>query len=171
MDRSMLSRSSMASRSGLLIVRTSWLKNPAPPSAGRSWRRVPSPHPRADPRQPRSPRRRTASPHSRSAAFSSHKSGSGEPHGAPPGQPSSTPPAELQALSSPSRRHRTSVSFSSSSAPSTMTEQPAPPLKPLVPKPGTTSLPSLEGVDEVVISKQVVEGAAPPLYIYADRSA
>jgi ATP-dependent Clp protease ATP-binding subunit ClpX len=32
-------------------------------------------------------------------------------------------------------------------------------------------LPSLEGVDEVVISKQVVEGAAPPLYIYADRSA
>jgi ATP-dependent Clp protease ATP-binding subunit ClpX len=32
-------------------------------------------------------------------------------------------------------------------------------------------LPSLEGVDEVVISKQVVEGTAPPLYIYADRSA
>jgi hypothetical protein len=54
-------------------------------------------------------------------------------------QPSSTPPAELQALSSPSRRHRTSVSVSSSSAPSTMTEQPPPPLKPLVPKPGATS--------------------------------
>src|SRR5467141_3609209 len=31
-------------------------------------------------------------------------------------------------------------------------------------------LPSLEGVEEVVISKQVVEGTAPPLYIYADRS-
>jgi len=30
-------------------------------------------------------------------------------------------------------------------------------------------LPSLEGVEEVVISKQVVEGTAPPLYIYADR--
>jgi ATP-dependent Clp protease ATP-binding subunit ClpX len=29
-------------------------------------------------------------------------------------------------------------------------------------------LPSLEGVKEVVISKQVVEGAAPPLHIYAD---
>ena len=31
-------------------------------------------------------------------------------------------------------------------------------------------LPSLEGVKKVVISKQVVEGAARPLYIYADRS-
>jgi ATP-dependent Clp protease ATP-binding subunit ClpX len=31
-------------------------------------------------------------------------------------------------------------------------------------------LPSLEGVEEVVISKQVVECTAPPLYIYADRS-
>ncbi len=31
-------------------------------------------------------------------------------------------------------------------------------------------LQSLEGVEEVVISKQVVEGTAPPLYIYADRS-
>jgi ATP-dependent Clp protease ATP-binding subunit ClpX len=31
-------------------------------------------------------------------------------------------------------------------------------------------LPSLEGVEEVVISKQVVDGTAPPLYIYADRS-
>jgi ATP-dependent Clp protease ATP-binding subunit ClpX len=31
-------------------------------------------------------------------------------------------------------------------------------------------LPSLEGVEGVVISKQVVEGTAPPLYIYADRS-
>jgi ATP-dependent Clp protease ATP-binding subunit ClpX len=31
-------------------------------------------------------------------------------------------------------------------------------------------LPSLEGVQEVVISKQVVEGSAPPLYVYADRS-
>jgi ATP-dependent Clp protease ATP-binding subunit ClpX len=31
-------------------------------------------------------------------------------------------------------------------------------------------LPSLEGVKEVVISKQVIEGTAPPLYIYADRS-
>jgi ATP-dependent Clp protease ATP-binding subunit ClpX len=31
-------------------------------------------------------------------------------------------------------------------------------------------LPSLEGVEEVVISKQVVEGTAPPLYIYANRS-
>jgi ATP-dependent Clp protease ATP-binding subunit ClpX len=29
-------------------------------------------------------------------------------------------------------------------------------------------LPSLEGVGQVVISKQVVEGTAPPLYIYAD---
>jgi ATP-dependent Clp protease ATP-binding subunit ClpX len=32
-------------------------------------------------------------------------------------------------------------------------------------------LPGLEGVGGVVISKQVVEGTAPPLYIYADRSA
>jgi ATP-dependent Clp protease ATP-binding subunit ClpX len=31
-------------------------------------------------------------------------------------------------------------------------------------------LPSLEGVKKVVISKQVIEGTAPPLYIYADRS-
>jgi len=31
-------------------------------------------------------------------------------------------------------------------------------------------LPSLEGVEEVVISKQVIEGTAPPLYIYADHS-
>jgi ATP-dependent Clp protease ATP-binding subunit ClpX len=31
-------------------------------------------------------------------------------------------------------------------------------------------LPGLEGVGEVVISKQVVDGNAPPLYIYADRS-
>jgi ATP-dependent Clp protease ATP-binding subunit ClpX len=31
-------------------------------------------------------------------------------------------------------------------------------------------LPSLEGVQEVVISKQVIEGTAPPLYIYADHS-
>jgi ATP-dependent Clp protease ATP-binding subunit ClpX len=31
-------------------------------------------------------------------------------------------------------------------------------------------LPSLEGVEEVVISKQVVEGTARPFYIYADRS-
>jgi ATP-dependent Clp protease ATP-binding subunit ClpX len=31
-------------------------------------------------------------------------------------------------------------------------------------------LPSLEGVEEVVISKQVIEGIAPPLYIYADHS-
>src|SRR6516164_2037151 len=31
-------------------------------------------------------------------------------------------------------------------------------------------LPSLEGVEEVVISREVVEGAARPLYIYADRA-
>jgi ATP-dependent Clp protease ATP-binding subunit ClpX len=31
-------------------------------------------------------------------------------------------------------------------------------------------LPSLEGVEEVVISKEVVEGSARLLYIYADRS-
>src|SRR5215475_4479184 len=31
-------------------------------------------------------------------------------------------------------------------------------------------LPGLEGVEEVVISREVVEGTAPPLYIYADRS-
>src|ERR1700724_1451554 len=31
-------------------------------------------------------------------------------------------------------------------------------------------LPSLEGVEEVVISREVVEGTAPPLYIYADRA-
>jgi ATP-dependent Clp protease ATP-binding subunit ClpX len=31
-------------------------------------------------------------------------------------------------------------------------------------------LPSLEGVEEVLISKQVIEGTASPLYIYADRS-
>jgi ATP-dependent Clp protease ATP-binding subunit ClpX len=31
-------------------------------------------------------------------------------------------------------------------------------------------LPSLEGVEEVVISKEVVEGAVRPLYIYADRA-
>ena len=32
------------------------------------------------------------------------------------------------------------------------------------------NLPSLEGIEEVVISTQVVEGTAWPLYIYADRS-
>ena len=32
------------------------------------------------------------------------------------------------------------------------------------------NLPSLEGVAEVVITKQVVEGTAPPLHIYPDRS-
>ena len=32
-------------------------------------------------------------------------------------------------------------------------------------------LPGLEGVEEVVISKEVVEGTARPLYIYADRGA
>jgi ATP-dependent Clp protease ATP-binding subunit ClpX len=31
-------------------------------------------------------------------------------------------------------------------------------------------LPCLEGVGEVVISKQVVEGTAPPLYIYAEST-
>jgi ATP-dependent Clp protease ATP-binding subunit ClpX len=31
-------------------------------------------------------------------------------------------------------------------------------------------LPSLEGVEEVVISKEVVENTARPLYIYADRA-
>jgi ATP-dependent Clp protease ATP-binding subunit ClpX len=31
-------------------------------------------------------------------------------------------------------------------------------------------LPSLEGVEEVVLSREVVEGTARPLYIYADRS-
>jgi ATP-dependent Clp protease ATP-binding subunit ClpX len=31
-------------------------------------------------------------------------------------------------------------------------------------------LPSLEGVEEVVISREVVEAAARPLYIYADRA-
>ena len=31
-------------------------------------------------------------------------------------------------------------------------------------------LPTLEGVEEVVITKQVVEGTAPPLHIYPDRS-
>jgi ATP-dependent Clp protease ATP-binding subunit ClpX len=31
-------------------------------------------------------------------------------------------------------------------------------------------LPSLEGVEGVVITKQVVEGTAPPLHIYPDRS-
>jgi ATP-dependent Clp protease ATP-binding subunit ClpX len=31
-------------------------------------------------------------------------------------------------------------------------------------------LPSLEGVEEVVVSKQVIEGTAPPLYIYPHYS-
>ena len=31
-------------------------------------------------------------------------------------------------------------------------------------------LPSLEGVEEVVISKEVVEGTTPPLYVYADHA-
>ena len=31
-------------------------------------------------------------------------------------------------------------------------------------------LPGLEGVEEVVISREVVEETARPLYIYADRS-
>ena len=31
-------------------------------------------------------------------------------------------------------------------------------------------LPGIEGVEQVVISKQVVEGTARPLYIYADRA-
>jgi ATP-dependent Clp protease ATP-binding subunit ClpX len=32
-------------------------------------------------------------------------------------------------------------------------------------------LPGLEGVEEVVISREVVEGTARPLYIYADRAS
>ena len=32
-------------------------------------------------------------------------------------------------------------------------------------------LPSLEGVEEVVISREVVEGTARPLYIYGARAA
>ena len=35
---------------------------------------------------------------------------------------------------------------------------------------GLFDLPGLEGVEEVVISREVVEGTARPLYIYADRS-
>ena len=31
-------------------------------------------------------------------------------------------------------------------------------------------MPSLEGVEEVVISQQVVEGTAAPLYVYATRA-
>ena len=31
-------------------------------------------------------------------------------------------------------------------------------------------LPSLEGVEEVVITKQAVEGTSPPLHIYPERS-
>ena len=31
-------------------------------------------------------------------------------------------------------------------------------------------LPSLEGIEKVVVSKEVVEGTARPLYIYADRA-
>ena len=31
-------------------------------------------------------------------------------------------------------------------------------------------LPSLEGVEEVVISKEAVEGTARPLYIYSERA-
>jgi ATP-dependent Clp protease ATP-binding subunit ClpX len=31
-------------------------------------------------------------------------------------------------------------------------------------------LPSLEGIEEVMISRQVVEGAAGPLYMYAARA-
>ena len=33
------------------------------------------------------------------------------------------------------------------------------------------SLPALEGVGEVVINNEVVEGRAQPLYIYSDRRA
>jgi ATP-dependent Clp protease ATP-binding subunit ClpX len=31
-------------------------------------------------------------------------------------------------------------------------------------------LPGLEGVEEVVVSKKVVEGTAPPLYIYSENA-
>jgi ATP-dependent Clp protease ATP-binding subunit ClpX len=31
-------------------------------------------------------------------------------------------------------------------------------------------LPSLEGVEAVVVSKQLVDGTAPPLHIYADQT-
>jgi ATP-dependent Clp protease ATP-binding subunit ClpX len=31
-------------------------------------------------------------------------------------------------------------------------------------------LPSLEGVEQVMISQQVVEGTAGPLYMYSDRA-
>jgi ATP-dependent Clp protease ATP-binding subunit ClpX len=31
-------------------------------------------------------------------------------------------------------------------------------------------LPSLKGVEEVVVSKQVVEGTTPPLYIYSENA-
>jgi ATP-dependent Clp protease ATP-binding subunit ClpX len=30
-------------------------------------------------------------------------------------------------------------------------------------------MPGLEAVEEVVVSKQVVEGTAPPLYIYSEN--
>jgi ATP-dependent Clp protease ATP-binding subunit ClpX len=33
-----------------------------------------------------------------------------------------------------------------------------------------SDLPSLDGVDNVLISQQVVEGSAGPLYIYAARA-
>src|SRR5260370_8013242 len=52
-------RSTSALRSGALIFRTSWLKNPAPPSADRSWRAA------SRSRVPGLPRRRCRRQHRR----------------------------------------------------------------------------------------------------------
>ncbi len=122
-DRSGLTRSSIASRSGLLIVRTSWLKNPVPPSAARSWRAAsrppaPAPPPRQRPHPHQTPARRAPA-----VASSRRKSGSGGHRSAGPGRSPSPGPATLPRRSLPSAPRQSSVSYSASwSAPSVTTE-------------------------------------------------
>jgi len=61
------------SRSGLLMVRTSWLKNRVPPSVGRSWHAASRSNAPAAPRQSGRRRGRTPAPPVPEAAFSTHK--------------------------------------------------------------------------------------------------
>ena len=98
------------SRSGLLIARTCPTKNPARPSAARSWRRARRARAGlARPRRRRRPGRRPA-PRSPAAAFSKRRSGSGGPDAGRRAPPPSPAPAAPPRRSSPSAPHRSSVS-------------------------------------------------------------
>src|SRR5471030_251500 len=112
-------------RSGALIFRTSWLKNPAPPSAARSWRAASRSRVLGLPRRHCQRRRRRRVPLGPAVASSRRKSDSGGLRNVAPGPPPSPAPATPPRRSSPSPSHRSSVSFScSSSAPFDVTERP-----------------------------------------------